>query len=331
MAPRTPPRPLDITVLFPELREHAATATRLHPRPGAPTIADSSVGGPLLWPAEEPWPVCTDGRSHDTSPLVTPATARRRREIYAAAQRRASMPGGRYELTDEERAELPAYDFSEPNHLLDQPIPLVPVAQLYRRDIPDFTGPPGADLLQVLWCPLDHPQEEYNPRVQLRWRRSADVVARHGSPPEPPVVNEDYLPSPCVVHPEQVVEYPYIDLLPDELNARIASWEEDPQREAPGAGYQYDLSLAPGWKVGGFANWSLTDPAPMNCTSCGADMALLFTADSGEGSPTDTWRPVDAPHEAATKDPYVQIGRGYSLYVFRCIASFAHPPATAVQ
>ncbi|MBI5231020.1 MAG: hypothetical protein HY876_02520 [Coriobacteriales bacterium] len=329
MAPTTPPRPLDITAHFPDLREHSATATRLHPRRGTPTVANSSVGGPLLWPADEPWPVCTDGSTHYASALVRPATARRRHEIYAATKARASMTGNRYELTDEERAELPAYDFSEPHHLLNQPIPLVAVAQLYRRDILDFAGPPDADLLQVLWRPLDHPEEGYNPRVQLRWRRSTDVTERYDTPPEPPVVNEDYLPSPCVVHPEQVIEYPYIGLLPDELSARITAWEHDHDDSA--VNYQYDLSLAPGWKVGGFADWSLTDPVPMSCAVCGADMTLLFTAASDEGSPTDSWRAVDGPDEALTGAPDVQIGRGYSLYVFRCLASFAHPPATAMQ
>ncbi|MEU0600681.1 hypothetical protein ABZ484_20955 [Streptomyces sp. NPDC006393] len=50
----TPPRPVDVTALFPELAPLARTATRLHPRPGSPTVHDSSVGGPLLWPADEP-------------------------------------------------------------------------------------------------------------------------------------------------------------------------------------------------------------------------------------------------------------------------------------
>src|SRR5262249_6720429 len=53
----TPPRPLDIALLFPELLLYSTTATRLHPRPGEPTADDSSVGGPLYWPAAEPWPV----------------------------------------------------------------------------------------------------------------------------------------------------------------------------------------------------------------------------------------------------------------------------------
>lgn len=56
----TPPRPLDVTTLFPQLAPLARTATRLHPRPASPTPNDSSVGGPLLWPAHEPWPHCEE-------------------------------------------------------------------------------------------------------------------------------------------------------------------------------------------------------------------------------------------------------------------------------
>jgi hypothetical protein len=245
MTRTTPPRPVDITERFPELRDYSATATRLHPRPGKPTNADSSVGDPLLWPAGEPWPVCTDGGTHYVFQLRTPATVRRSREIYAAAHARADASGSRYSLSDEERAELPGYDFSEPRELLYQPIPLVPVAQLYRRDIPDFAGPDGADLLQVLWCPLDHPDESYNPRVRLYWRRTADVGKRLDGAPEPAVVHDTYLPVPCVLHPEQVREYQYGGLLLAELDTRITAWEEE-----TGHSYQYDLSLAPGWKAG---------------------------------------------------------------------------------
>ncbi|MFE5868156.1 hypothetical protein ACFQ6V_05790, partial [Streptomyces roseifaciens] len=50
----TPPRPVDVAAVFPQLAPLARTATRLHPRPGAPSPHDSSVGGPLLWAADEP-------------------------------------------------------------------------------------------------------------------------------------------------------------------------------------------------------------------------------------------------------------------------------------
>ncbi|MCX4388181.1 hypothetical protein OG777_14740 [Micromonospora peucetia] len=331
----TPPRPLDITEQFPELRKHSATATRLHPRPGTPTAADSSVGGPLLWPADEAWPVCTDGDAHYVFRLRTPSTVRASRKIYAAAQARADVTGTRYALTDEERAQLPGLDFSEPHSMVNHPIPLVPVAQMYRRDVPDFAGPDGVDLLQVLWCPLDHSEEGYNPRVRLYWRRSADVSRPLAAAPEPPVVNDSYLPTACVVHPEQIREYQYAELLPEELAAQITVWEEESGEESDddeGIDYQFDLSLAPGWKVGGFANWGLTDPHPMDCTKCGTAMTLLFTADSSEWHGSGgSWRPVEDPAEAPRNPTDVSIGRSYALYIFRCPVSFDHPPATTMQ
>lgn len=56
----TPPRPVDVTVHFPELAPMARTVVRLHPRAGDPVTTDSSIGGPMLWPAGEPWPTCPE-------------------------------------------------------------------------------------------------------------------------------------------------------------------------------------------------------------------------------------------------------------------------------
>ncbi|MFJ9767699.1 hypothetical protein ACIRUY_28130, partial [Streptomyces erythrochromogenes] len=41
----TPPRPIDVTAVLPQLAPLARPAIRLHPRPGSPTPLDSSVGG----------------------------------------------------------------------------------------------------------------------------------------------------------------------------------------------------------------------------------------------------------------------------------------------
>ncbi|BBH67743.1 hypothetical protein ACTI_44280 [Actinoplanes sp. OR16] len=229
MARATPPRPLDITALFPELREHSTTATRLHPRPGAPTVADSSVGGPLLWPADD------------------------------------------LDLDD----------------LIEEPIPLIPVAQLYRRDIPDYAGPDGTDLLQVLWCPLDHSDRHYSPRVFLYWRDSSTVGPLLDAPPEPAVISDMYLPVPCVVHPEQVREYQYADLLPDDLRERLDEWDDDEDEDRPG--YRNDLSLAPGWKVGG-ARWRRARTRPRTPSACRSGAATRSTP-SAAPNPSTIRRP----------------------------------------
>ncbi|MEU3103390.1 hypothetical protein [Streptomyces griseoflavus] len=63
LAPRTGPPPLaplpfEVEAAFPEPAGTAREVTLLHLRAGRPGPDDSSIGGPLLWPADEPWPTC---------------------------------------------------------------------------------------------------------------------------------------------------------------------------------------------------------------------------------------------------------------------------------
>ncbi|GAA2915975.1 hypothetical protein Acy02nite_91970 [Actinoplanes cyaneus] len=317
MARTTPQRPLNIDELFPELREHRGTATRLHPRTGSPTVADSSIGGPLLWPAEEPWPMCTDGEDHLPETLLNPVAVLRSRQIRAAAADR--------KLTPEERAELRALDSEEPEELIHQPVPMIPVAQLYRRDVPDFAGPDDTDLFQMLWCPLNHADEDA-PKLRLLWRRAADVREALTNAPQPLAVEENYLPNPCVVHPEQVVDHRDREVLPAPLQARLADWEKD----TDGPGYSA-WSVVPGWKMGGFPSWRMSGPGTADCPTCHTEMTLLFTVGFGEWDRDGHWRPVEDP--ADTTDPMTEvvIGRGFDWYVFRCPVSYDHPFSDIMQ
>jgi hypothetical protein len=54
----TPSGPIDVPLVFPPLAPFARTTVRLHPRPDSPTVEQSSMGGPLPWPADEAWPTC---------------------------------------------------------------------------------------------------------------------------------------------------------------------------------------------------------------------------------------------------------------------------------
>ncbi|MER5604394.1 hypothetical protein, partial [Streptomyces sp. NPDC002265] len=54
------PMPFDVEAVFPELAGTAREVTLLYPRAGRPGPGESSIGGPLLWPAGEPWPVCAE-------------------------------------------------------------------------------------------------------------------------------------------------------------------------------------------------------------------------------------------------------------------------------
>ncbi|MEU2255716.1 hypothetical protein ABZ540_21350 [Nocardia xishanensis] len=75
MTRTTPPRPADITNAYPQLEPLARIATRLHPRPGPVTPNDSSIGGPLLWPADEPWPYCDGPHVRAFGSLSNPSLA----------------------------------------------------------------------------------------------------------------------------------------------------------------------------------------------------------------------------------------------------------------
>ncbi|MFD8983351.1 hypothetical protein [Streptomyces sp. NPDC059564] len=308
----TPPRPVDVTAVFPQLAPLARPAIRLHPRPGSPSPHDSSVGGPLLWPADEPWPYCDE--SHDQAG-----------ELYEAYEVRA---GEDYEWHD-------------------GPNPMVPVAQLYVRDIPLLRPPGQADLLQVLWCPFEH-EPDCKPPTALFWRSSAEVTHTRAAPPGPFAVEYDgYVPRPSVLAPERITEYPNPMDLSKELRAPLNDWS---RWQAAGSGvdsrwapypeefYGNELSLAPGWKAGGWPPWGLTDPIARFCATCDAGMVPLLTIASSEWSGNNHgWIPYEdqstTPHSGDVdwNPPRVQISRGNHLQLYVCPESPEHPHASLIQ
>nr|WSX50502.1 hypothetical protein OG409_17035 [Streptomyces sp. NBC_00974] len=211
-----------------------SNAMLLTPSPGAPRPGETSIGGPLLWPAGEVWPVCAEPDEQD--PV-----------------------GG-------------------------DPVAMVPVAQLYRRDVPGEWWPEGADLMQVLWCPNEHwearsPQAEGAPTVEVRWRIAAEVLEPVDGPVFGGRFEEGLLPRPCTV----AVEGPVDD-------------EAEPIS-------RYDV-----WKAGGFPRWTLTDPYEIRCDDCGAETVLVFTISSGAfGSGSE-----------------VIVGRSGELRILRCPADARH-------
>ncbi|MFC5146858.1 hypothetical protein [Streptomyces aureoversilis] len=135
---------------------------------------------------------------------------------------------------------------------------MLPLAQLYVRDVPLLRPPgrSGADLLQVLRCPFDHPPETCIPRTALFWRSAATVTDILTSPPDPPAVErEEYVPEPCLLAPEQVTEYPSPMELSEELREQLGDWSRWQAVDAgvdssyapyPESFYGSRLSVAPG-------------------------------------------------------------------------------------
>ncbi|UUY47553.1 hypothetical protein NRK68_10180 [Streptomyces yangpuensis] len=91
------PIPFDVEAVFPELTGTAREVTLVYPRAGEPGPGDSSIGGPLLWPADEPWPMCAEPDHY--KPLGAPVGP--------------------------------------------EPVAMVPVAQLYARDVPGLAASAG--------------------------------------------------------------------------------------------------------------------------------------------------------------------------------------------
>jgi hypothetical protein len=210
----------------------------------------SHVGGPVRWPADESWPVCTADLPGDGELAV------------------AQLSGGF--LAVRTPPHIGARPLPHP-----RPNPMMVLAQLRDIDVPDLWCPPAADLPQLLWCPFDHDQPHGSrPTVRLAWRRH-DPSVPVAEPPAGVAAEEFYVPMACALHPEQVTEYPGPADLPEHLAAEVAT--------LPGEiDYAVERSTAPGWKAGGWPDWSVAGPCPLDCGPCGTTMRLLLTIDTTE-------------------------------------------------
>jgi hypothetical protein len=211
----------------------------------------------------------------------------------------------------------------------DEDVPMVAMAQLTATDFPEITFPPGTDLLQILWCVGYHCCPEHAP-CRVVWRRAADVTEILEQPPAPdlegelPGFYESFIPRPCVLHPERIIEYPWHEELPDDLRARLRAWDE-------GKDLYDEVATAPGFKVGGSMDWAVSDMPRLECLTCGARTVLLLQADSFEGD--GRWCPVEDRHlvygvpgyEDRAEPAGMDIIRGGHGGFFGCSADPEHP------
>ncbi|MBW4717200.1 DUF1963 domain-containing protein [Saccharothrix obliqua] len=290
----TPDKPVDVAELFPELAGLARTAVRLHPRAGATTVRESSLGGPLLWPADEAWPVCEVDHP-DPRPLTSAEGRELERRLVEAHRAVGASPHDAalyraYQAVEADIRRVRRVEYA------DDPaarLPMVAIAQFYARDVPELPFPEGTDVCQVLWCPTDH-DPHYAPLPRVWWRDASTVTAVATAPePDRDLSEEEYLPTPCRIAPERVVEYPDWDDLPsDELRERISAWERGQEWR-----YRADLATAPGTKVGGWPDW-IQSPVEPECDR-GHRMVPLLTVASGEVGAWRTWLPVETRAEVA--------------------------------
>ncbi|SNT44395.1 hypothetical protein SAMN05216252_12612 [Actinacidiphila glaucinigra] len=171
--------------------------------------------------------------------------------------------------------------------------PLIPITQLYARDVPGLPFPEGTDVLQVLWLPVPD-LEGCWPAVQLRWRVASEVRDVLDEPPALEFVDwDEHVPRPCVLQPEEIREFPPLYVLGEELSERVMAWSE-----ATSLKYQWELSVAPGWKAGGWpAEFTFRDPAgtdELYCGECGGPVEALLTVGASEyGAGSGSWAALE--------------------------------------
>jgi hypothetical protein len=174
--------------------------------------------------------------------------------------------------------------------------PFVPVLQLRAEDAPpNVAYLPDTDLLQLLWCPRDHGTDRVKPSVV--WRKRADVTGPTADPPPTDRALTGYVPVPCRVFPERVMEFPPSAMLPETVRGKVAGL----------TGYDELLSVCPGTKVGGWP-WGATKEQTTACDRCRRPTDFLLAvsgAEWGESNRT-RWMPAE---EQAVRSP--EADRGY--------------------
>ncbi len=169
---------------------------------------------------------------------------------------------------------------------------LVGVIQLNARDFPQVPFRPGADLLQLLWCPTTedvHDNAYLFPKVFAYWRASmavSDPIETHPLPDFMETINNHY-PVSCRFFPEAASELPTpagLYLLPnrDEIHAALTSDEH------VWIQYQDDLCACPSTKLGGHPYWIQNDDTP-DC-ACGSKMEFLLQLCDWEYTNMDSTR-----------------------------------------
>jgi hypothetical protein len=201
---------------------------------------------------------------------------------------------------------------------------MVPVAQLWQRDVPEVPFPEAADLLQLLWCPLIH-EPDGGPSVLARWIDSRAVVG--ASLHEVPVSDQwpaDFVPAPCVLSPERIIDLPDESDLPAEIEDAIADWSN-----AHGLERHNYPEPAPGSKVGGWELW--INGADRPTCSVGHPMRLMLTIASVEFDPQEAliWQPAEEQGtELGRLDVGLCLGDLGSVFVFVCEECPSRPVAS---
>jgi hypothetical protein len=295
---RTAPRILHLGTICPSMDGLMKPSIRLHAvRDDTVTAFDSHMAGPFLANDQVTWPRCD---CHQTP-----------------------MLGG----VQIWRRDLEARPFEVQGELFEDLF--LPPGGTVGMEFPD-----GNDVLQVFWCPFDHPHEQS--AHHLRWLDSSRVytaLARNPSYRQPPEFS-GMVPMPCRLHPEWYPDYPSLeDALeltrwPDlhrELKAMLEQgtagpasldYDEYTSKQCINEFYSQNFGAIDGIKWSGYPCWIQSSEVP-SC-ECGTPMQHLLTVASS-CDPTIGSQPVIIDSiQPVQWDTELCMGDVGSVYYFIC-------------
>ncbi|QVL32722.1 DUF1963 domain-containing protein [Telmatocola sphagniphila] len=179
-------------------------------------------------------------------------------------------------------------------------IELVPVLQLRSEDFPEVQFFPGSDLLQLMWCPLEHGSDEgFVAKTFIFWRKRSEVRNPLEHTPKSPFASKWYLPNECELHPERVKEF-FVKEITQAMCTQACEWlaahpsPEDIRTEDEWLDFlTSEHALCPSNKVGGYPKWVQGEEIP-TC-KCGNEMEYLLTLTDCEfdGGDWRRWCPIE--------------------------------------
>lgn len=221
----------------------------------------------------------------------------------------------------------------------------VPALQLTKDEFPEIEFRPGCDLLQLLWCPRDHGWV----KLSVVFQDSKTIGKTLSTMPLAQPALPGFVPRPCRLFPERIVEYPrFEDLVPDvasQMPATVSqeviakrhateAWDPPPIFKDQYNVYEYAFHPCyEGWKISGWPRWIQRPEWPL-CKHCKSRMefllqiggetvgmgfpveeqsicAKMFSKDPGAADASKAW-------ENASNAPGLLFGKDGALYVFVC-------------
>jgi hypothetical protein len=186
---------------------------------------------------------------------------------------------------------------------------------------PQLKFPSDTDLFQLFWNPRF---EDKKPRremgLDVAWHRAAGLKP-HEAPAITGNVWPGYVPVPCRVAPERVLELPSWEVLPQVMKDQLTKIPDIEKL------YRDEWSIAPGTKVGGYSPVS-TPPA---CTSCRWGMDYLLTIAEREW-PTGSrrWQPTEDSQDLQSHAADLHLGPSTAVHVYQCLRCETRPTAAVV-